>query len=182
MRMFVAMLMVVGAGSALWIGLPAYRQRVAIREIERLGGSITTRKSGSTWLRRQVGDARMALFDDAIAVCVEDVGALMAIPRATESRFEPATDATMSQLGKLTELETLILNCGFVSDKGIAHLACLTKLEELFILNSPMTDIGLAHLKHLTKLQKLMLFRTHVTEAGVADLQRALPKLDIVVL
>src|SRR5262249_61895470 len=41
---------------ALRVGVPIYRQQVAIREIERLGGWVVTEERGPNWLRRWFGD------------------------------------------------------------------------------------------------------------------------------
>jgi hypothetical protein len=51
LRIYVTMLMLAGLGSALWIGVPAYRQKVAIREIERLGGTVNLYSQAPGWLR-----------------------------------------------------------------------------------------------------------------------------------
>lgn len=54
-------LIVVGLG--LRFGLPIYRQQVAIREIERWGGSIDRKNGGPDWLRQLIGDERIEVFD-----------------------------------------------------------------------------------------------------------------------
>ena len=55
-------------GGALRIGLPIYREQVAIREIKRLGGQYMTSRGGPDWLRKLVGDDRMELFDKVYMV------------------------------------------------------------------------------------------------------------------
>ena len=62
--MATAVLVVVAVG--LHFGFPIYRQQVAIREIERVGGSVETRDGGPEWLRDQVGAERMKLFDEVV--------------------------------------------------------------------------------------------------------------------
>ncbi len=64
-------------------------------------------------------------------------------------------DATVAQVGRLTELRDL----------------------DLHLLN--VSDADLAHLKGLTKLSQLYLSATGATEAGVREIQRALPRLKI---
>ncbi|MBI3863652.1 MAG: hypothetical protein HY290_17315 [Planctomycetia bacterium] len=63
LRMFAAILVILVVSSVLWIGIPAYRQHVAIREIEQVDGSVRTNPVGPAWLRSWVGDERMKLFD-----------------------------------------------------------------------------------------------------------------------
>ena len=48
------MLALLGAASALWIGLPAYRQYMAIQRIEKLGGSVQTRKVAPELVRQSM--------------------------------------------------------------------------------------------------------------------------------
>jgi hypothetical protein len=57
------MLALVGAGGMLWIGVPAWRQYVAVREIERIGGLVYQNRIGPGWLRELLGEEQMALFD-----------------------------------------------------------------------------------------------------------------------
>jgi hypothetical protein len=87
LRMFVAILVLLGAGSALWIGVPAYRQQTAIREIERVGGKVVTRPRGPNWLRTWVGDERMKPFDEVVTVLLKG---------------SQCTDATLTHLTGLT--------------------------------------------------------------------------------
>jgi hypothetical protein len=60
-------LVVVAAG--LQVGTPMYGQHVAICEIERLKGIVTTKKGGPAWLRRWLGDERMRMLDDVTQDC-----------------------------------------------------------------------------------------------------------------
>jgi len=52
----VATVVLIVAAAALHFGAPLYRQHVAVREIEQLGGQIMgTRPRGPSWLRKFVG-------------------------------------------------------------------------------------------------------------------------------
>jgi hypothetical protein len=67
-RLFVAILAILGL-TAVWIAVPAYRQYVAIREIERCGGDIggllrIRREIGPTWLREFVGEDLMMAVEE----------------------------------------------------------------------------------------------------------------------
>src|SRR5579872_1327739 len=68
LRMFLVMLAVVGVAGVLGVGLPAYRQHVAIRDIEQVDGSMRSDPVGPAWLRSWVGDERMKLFDHVVHV------------------------------------------------------------------------------------------------------------------
>src|SRR5437868_2248538 len=70
--MFVALLLVVGVASGLWIGVPAYRQLAIIQEIEGLGGTVDCVPIGPKWLRRWVGDENMRMFDEIVSVRLAD--------------------------------------------------------------------------------------------------------------
>src|SRR5882724_6360030 len=70
LRMFAAMIVMMGGASVLWIGIPACRQFVAIREIERLQGHVAAYERGPTWLRKRVGNAAMRGLDEVIHVDV----------------------------------------------------------------------------------------------------------------
>src|SRR5258708_2216851 len=67
LRMFVAMLCV----SAAWTGVRIFRQHVAIRAIERLGGKVVTHPVGPAWLRAGVGMKEMRIFEDVDLVTLD---------------------------------------------------------------------------------------------------------------
>jgi hypothetical protein len=90
LRMFVAILTILSVGSAFWIGGPAYLQYMAIREIERQEGVVRSEPAGPTWLRGLARGAKMRLFDKVVAV---------------EITGRNASEATMSHVGHLTELQ-----------------------------------------------------------------------------
>ncbi len=59
----IAAVVIVASAIGVVVGLPAYRQQVAIREIERVGGRIETRPLGPTWLREAIGAKKMRAFE-----------------------------------------------------------------------------------------------------------------------
>src|SRR5688572_3307689 len=65
---FLATVVVIVAAVGLRIGLPIYHQHLAIREIERLGGTVELTEGGPRWLRDRVGDQWMTPFDDVEGV------------------------------------------------------------------------------------------------------------------
>src|SRR5579872_4785729 len=68
LRMFVAILVLLAVGSALRICVPAYRQLVVNRLIQRHRGGIRTEPVGPAWLRARVGDETMGMFDEVVEV------------------------------------------------------------------------------------------------------------------
>src|SRR6478752_3451134 len=77
LRLFAVILLLLFAGSVLWIGVPAYRQNLALSEIERLGGIARTEPAGWKWLRDCVGEGRMRMFENVVMI---DLG-----PEATDA-------------------------------------------------------------------------------------------------
>jgi hypothetical protein len=65
------------------------------------------------------------------------------------------------------------------ADPVLADVGRLNNLQTLLLLNASVTDAGLVHLKGLTNLSDLWLKGTQVTDAGVNDLKRAIPDLTI---
>jgi hypothetical protein len=156
LRLFLAMLALLGIASVLWVGVPAYRQYVAVREIERLGGHVRRVPTGPTWIREWVGDENMRFFHEAVHV---------------ELGRTSATDATLSHVGRLTGLKSLWLAETKISDAGLVHLKGLSNLRVLDLSETQVTDTGLSHLEGLTNLGMLALYRTQVTDAGLAHLK-----------
>ena len=54
-----------------------------------------------------------------------------------------ATDATIEQVGRLTEMEVLHLTYTSLGDTGLVHLKGLGKLSSLFLGVTEVTDDGL---------------------------------------
>ena len=162
LRLFAAMILVLGI-SAIWVGGRAYRQRVVIREIERISErDVDTDLQGPIWLRRWVGDDRMAVFDEPVRVDLSD---------------RPVSDDVLRQVGQLTTLRELSLASTPITNAGLTHLTGLKRLRKLNLYHTQITDAGLVHLKRLVNLQELTLIDTPTSRAGVADLQASIPGL-----
>jgi hypothetical protein len=85
--------------------------------------------------------------------------------------FGHGSDADLESIGRLGQLERLVLARSAVTDLGMAHLAGLTKLQGLYLGGTPVSDAGLAHVKGLTRLRGLGLDETRVSDAGLANLK-----------
>jgi hypothetical protein len=149
-----AVVIVVAVG--LRIGVPIYRKRVAIREIERIGWIVVNRPPTlPAWIRSWIGDEWQKVLDEVEYVNVP------------ETRF---TDAGMQHLKHLGPLEWEGFDGMPLTDTGLFHLREITSLERLFISETRITDAGLVHLRELKNLKTLSLDRTRVTDAGLAHI------------
>ena len=87
---------------------------------------------------------------------------------STPTFHNPATDAEMAHVGRLSRLRQLYIRRSPVSDAGLAHLEGLTELTfTLEITETPVSDTGLAHLKGLTDLTDLNIACTGATDTGL---------------
>ncbi len=166
-----------GAG----VGLPIWRQRTAVRAVERAGGHVEMRMGGPGWLRRCVGDENMKMLDDVVDVrfndsevsdtTMDEVGALSGLKRLSTGNGTRVTDAGVEKLRNLKRLEYLFLGNPKVTDAGVKHLRGLTNLKDLRLPNTRLTDDGIPDLVRISKLEWLSLSNTHVTDEGLIRLR-----------
>lgn len=95
---------------------------------------------------------------------------LPALKRLVLSGARRVSDAGMTHLAGLSELEQLWLDGTSVTDAGLAHLKGLSNLKELWLRETVVGDAGLSHLKGLKELRTLNLDATAVTDAGLVEL------------
>src|SRR4029077_1065447 len=130
----------------LHIGLPIYRQQVAIREIERCGGIVGY--DFETRIPEWIRD----LFDEDEMVPLESLDRVVSV-----DLWMRATDAMVAYLEELVSLKEINLAESPVTDAGLAHLTKLTRLEELRLNGTEVTDAGVARLQ--TALPRLTIYR-----------------------
>lgn len=171
------MLIILGAGLSL--GLPIYREQVAIREIQRLRGIIRQSACGPQWLRKSLGEERMIWIDAVDRVDFEyaqiadsDLACLRGLRdlRELELRSRGLTGAGVVYLKDIPNLQSLSLGWELPASELI-YLEELTRLQELRLFGPAVTDAGLAHLRPLTQLRTLTLSDRHITDAGIAHLK-----------
>ena len=176
LRMFMAILVLLGVSSVLWTWVSYHRaqqvyhrEQQVIQEIKSWGGIVSTKTDGPEWLPRLVGNGRQSV------VRVFDRISFILLDRAA------VTDAGVARfhLSGLTNLDGVSLDGTAVTDASLAQLSGLTKLRQVSVNGTAVTDAGLMHLNGLTGLKMLRLTNTKVTDAGVAELQRGLPELEI---
>ncbi|MFD2572485.1 c-type cytochrome domain-containing protein [Spirosoma soli] len=90
------------------------------------------------------------------------------------------SDAALSQIAKLKNLQKLHLEQTKVTNAGLKQLKGLQHLEYLNLYGTAVTDAGLAELVSLKNLKTLYLWQTKTTEQGVVSLKEALPKLEVI--
>lgn len=90
------------------------------------------------------------------------------------------SDATLTQVAKLKNLQKLHLEHTTITDAGLKQLNGLANLEYLNLYGTAVTDAGLAELSNLKNLKTVYLWQTKVTDQGVATLKKAMPNLDVV--
>ena len=164
---------------ALSVGVPAYQQQVAIREINRLGGKVRQVPFGPEWIRKLIGDEWMKRVDEvdrvdfaSTQIADSDLACLKGLRglRELELWGTPITGAGIVHLKDLPNLRSLGL--GWRLDEGeLAHLEKLTNIEELGLCGPQVTDASLSHLGRLTRLRSLTLSDRHITDAGIAHLK-----------
>lgn len=81
-----------------------------------------------------------------------------------------------SEIPSLTVLRVY----GPVKDEGMQHIGKLVNLEMLIVQSAQITDAGLAPIAGLKKLKRLEIQGNKITDAGVAKLKESLPDLEVV--
>lgn len=82
----------------------------------------------------------------------------------------------LSQLKKLTNLESISIGKAAIGDDGLASLALIPNLKKLYLYDLPISDSGLLHLAKIHQLTYLYIMGSEkVTDAGLAALQAKLP-------
>jgi len=158
LKLFAAIVTSLGIGSVLWVGIPAARQYLAIRAIERVGGTVGKSPRGAPWLRKRVGDALMRPFDAVDAIYLSGV---------------PIVDADLSRLICLSDVKYITLDGTGITDAGLHEVGKLRNLERLSFEETAVTDIGLKHLGNLKRLRSIDYFRSAVTQNGIKELEAA---------
>lgn len=90
------------------------------------------------------------------------------------------TDAALTPISSLKNLQKLHLEHTHITDAGLKQLRALPYLEYLNLYGTAITDAGLAELANLKSLKTVYVWQTKVTEAGLATLRKALPGIDVI--
>lgn len=88
-------------------------------------------------------------------------------------------EASMKNLGQLTNLRRLHLSNTPLNDAGLAQLKTLVELRSLNLFATQVTADGLKSLADLKKLQSVFLYQTKVSGEQYAQLKQLLPHVKI---
>lgn len=181
--LFVLTLMVAIACS--WLATTMQRQRreyAAAEAIKKAGGKVECVR---TWLGSVLRDDTLvnvvevnlagAAGTDAVLTHLQGLSQLQGL-FLLDSKV---TDAGLVHLEGLSRLQGLLLCGANFTDAGLVHLRGLGQLKLLALGYTRVTDTGLVHLRGLGQLRTLDLQHTKVTDKGVRDLQKALPNCKI---
>ncbi len=94
-------------------------------------------------------------------------------------RHSHVTGAFLAQLRNPARLTQVDLGETEIDDVAMELIGKMTNLEYLLLDGTRVTDAGLPHLHTLTKLKSLLLVKTQVTWGGGRELQKSLPKTTI---
>ncbi|PHR86364.1 MAG: hypothetical protein COA78_38045 [Blastopirellula sp.] len=149
----------------------ARQQRLAVAEIQKLGGRVHLNQTGTV---NQV-DLRNTKITDA---GLEHLKGLTSLTSLNLDGTQ-VTDAGLESLNGLTSLKGLSLHRTQITDAGLENLKDLTSLTYLDLRSTQITDAGLEHLKGLTNLYNIILNDTKITDAGLSELKAALPRCNV---
>ncbi|WP_189563451.1 c-type cytochrome domain-containing protein [Persicitalea jodogahamensis] len=90
------------------------------------------------------------------------------------------TDAALSEIAKLKNLNKLHLEYTGVTDAGLKNLEELPYLEYLNLVGTKVTDAGLQGVANMKTIRNVFVWKTAVTDAGIAQLRQARPDLNVV--
>jgi hypothetical protein len=133
--MGLATVVVIVVSLAMRVGLPMYRQHVAVAEIERLGGMVFYAPSRPEWL-----ESLLYRID-------QDLGDRLVVVSSVCLDGRTVTDSTLDHLAWLRELQELRLNRTEMTDARLARLKQLTNLKVIYLRQCPVTDAGVDDLE-----------------------------------
>jgi hypothetical protein len=157
-----------------WLSVEMQRLRarkLAVEEIESVGGTMGCWITGPAWVRQLVGDDK----------CFYEPGRVTLGFMAPSGTLVSDDDLgrIMVHLKRFDRLEHLDISSPNVTDAGLCGVGSLTGLKVLYVVQAAITDESLEDLYRLSNLEILCLNGTHVTNEGVAKLRQALPKCSI---
>jgi hypothetical protein len=90
------------------------------------------------------------------------------------------TDAMLSHVSKLRNLEQLNVRVSRITDKGLGSLVSLPRLRSLDLTQTRVTDDGLRLLAGSRSLRTVHVALTQVTQKGIAEVRADRPDLEII--
>ena len=87
----------------------------------------------------------------------------------------PLDDNSLKFVGKLNNLEHLVLNFTGVTNEALAALVSNTKLQSLSLAGTSVDVAALKYLKEIKSLKELFVWNTQLTDADISQLAKELP-------
>lgn len=162
-RGLMVLVLLVGGGVG-WVAHHAHAQRDAVAAIQRAGGSVLYDLEPNPYTQAKPWAPKWVIE----RIGVDHFGRVIQANLTGSSM----TDAGLSRLEGLTDLQLLCLPDTQVGNNGLAHLKGMGQLWMLILWKTKVGDSGLSHLKGLTRLRTLDLSDTEVTDAGLEHLEK----------
>ena len=158
----------------LTMNIPAADPKI-IEEVRKTGLLVLPLAKDQNQL--EVSAVNAHTFSDAPAALLPKLANQIVWLKLSDTQI---SDATLTQVAKLKNLQKLHLEQTNVTDAGLKQLNRLTNLEYLNLYGTAITDAGLVELSNLKNLKTIYLWQTNVTDQGIATLKKAMPNLDVV--
>jgi internalin A len=143
----------------------------AIREIERLGGTIKRADELPSRPVTQVSFGSASRFEDMDVPLLKPLTKLTTLYlNSTKISGTRISGAGLKELRGLKNLTTLSLGFSNITDGGLKELRDLKNLTSLFLCKTKITDAGLKELRALKNLTNLCLEGTKITDAGLKEI------------
>lgn len=151
-RILIGLILIALVATAVSIFSAYRREQEIARDILSAGGRVSFAYSGPDWMPQ--------FFRNNLPY----------FARIRRVDLFNETSSATPQLGRLANLDVLVLKKSLITDDELQCLAGLNSLRELFLAETQVTDKGMARLKSLSGLQRLDLDRTQVSDAGLKHL------------
>lgn len=125
----------------------------------------------------EISAVNVGSFNDVQAVLLPKLANQIVWLKLGDTRI---SDAAMTQIARLKNLQKLHLEQTKITDAGLKQLAILPYLEYLNLYGTGVTDAGLRSLSGFKSLQTVYLWQTNVTEAGLTAQRKAMPGVEFV--
>jgi len=140
-----------------------------LTKLEKLTFSLKGKPVGKTIVRDPVRDEDLA--------CLANLKRLKSFKTGYGTKGQ-ISNAGMSYLAELTNMEWLILYGSNLTDDGLRYLANMKKLNMLFIDSGKFTDKGLHHLEDIKSLESITLAgENYFSPAALKQFRKKLPNL-----
>lgn len=166
LRIFVLLIVALGASSGLAVSFRFFCQQDSIKELEAIGAQLHFDAAAPAWLRNLIGDDGARAFDEV---------------KWVDLRGTLFTDRHVRYLNRFPVLSGINLADTQITDAGVADLRAFGTLEYLSLAGTPITDNALDDIARFKRLNHLRLSRTQISDLGLSYIAQSgsLRKLDI---